>query len=979
MTDDVVDPSPRPLPDVIAGRYRIVSRLGVGGMGVVYKAVDLQLNRAVAVKVLEDRRLQLPGAASRLRAEALAAASFDHPYVCKVYELAETSTETFMIMEFVDGETLSSLLKRGVPPLLHTLQFAREIAEGLASAHARGLVHRDVKPANVMVMPNGHVKLLDFGVAGMDVESLSGEDTRTHLPVPTRLHAGTPHYMAPEQAAGQAVTTRADLFSFGVLLYECLTGALPFSGSTTFDYVRHVMQSAPKRLDRVAPETPAVLVDLVERCLEKTPADRPDSADEVVRQLRGLTDALTSPGASVRTAGQARSGRRWMLAGAGALVIAAAGLVWQLAFRGDTPEPTWHHQSLVTTSALESGSRISPDSQWISYISTAAGSSRIMMQRTDGGESRPLTLGPGQPFGQAWSPDGSQIAALMRVDGARVLQIYPAFFGGAPVQSITLSSPDDRIGEERIGQVELIRWIGRDIYLRVTPIGGGQIAPTVKRLSLDSPAQIADVSSAWKLAGTLRGVDIRPDAGAVVVGVSANGEEDLWVLQLDGSGLRQLTNDAFFDRDPCWLGSGNRIVFQSNRGGQIDLWQIDARTKSLTSLTTDEAEDVVDSASADGRIISYQKLTKDARLWMFAAGNARQLTQDSLSDYSPVLSAGGSRLAFQRSQPAPSQGYTILDAKVFVSAFDARQVVEAQAIGDGFAPDLSNDGRWLAYMQLSDVRARMAVSVRDLLAGATIGVTKRGGLPSLTTQSPVDWSTRLTAWSPTGNDLYFVEADETDVYALRRYRAGKPEADPPLVRASAKLNAVTMRDLHVSPETGRLAYIMAARDRVTLHELDPGNGSVREVASFTRDDKKDDIAQGIAGRGWIDRRFVLTRSIRPLNADRTYDLEVLVVDERGQLRTAGRVTQVYASTVRLHASRRVLYMTRSDRGTENAYAFSIDTGVLTALTDNQLPGVTFSGFQPAGQGFIGVREERRADIWLIQQVATPRTGNQAGR
>ena len=941
-------------------------------MGIVYKAIDLQLNRAVAVKALEDRRLLLPGAASRLRAEALAAASFDHPYVCKVYELAETPTETFMIMEYVEGETLSSLLKRGVPPLLQTLQFAREIAEGLASAHARGLVHRDVKPANVMVMPNGHVKLLDFGVAGMDVESLSGEDTRTQMPVPTRLHAGTPHYMAPEQAAGQAVTTRADLFSFGVLLYECLTGALPFSGSTTFDYVRHVMQSAPKRLDRVVPETPAVLVDLVERCLEKTPADRPESADEIVRQLRGLTDALTSPGTSVRTAGQARSGRRWKLVAAAAIGLAVIALAWQFAFRGNTPEPTWHHQSLVTTSALESGSRISPDSQWISFISTAAGSSRIMMQRINGGESRPLTLGQGQPLSQIWSPDGSQIAAVMKVDGAPVLQVYPAFFGGAPVQSVALAS-----GAERIQQIDLIRWIGRDIYLRVSVIADGQGITSLRRLSLDSPGQIADISAGWKLAGALRGVDVRPDAGAVVAGVSANGQEDLWVLQLDGSGLRQLTSDAFFDRDPCWLGSSDRIVFQSNRGGQIDLWQIDAISKSLTFLTTGEAEDVVDSTSADGRIISYQKLTKDARLWTFAGGNARQLTQDSLSDYSPVLSADGSVLAFQRSQPAPSQGYTILDAKVFVSDFDGRPAIDARAIGDGFAPDLSSDGRWLAYMQLSDVRARMSLSVRDLRAGGTIVVSRRGGLPSLTTQSPVDWTTRLTAWSPTGIDLYFVEADENDVYALRRYRAGTKEAGPPLVRAAGKLSAVSMRDLHMSPDTGKLAYITASREpaRVTLRELDPANDSVRDIASFN----KDDIAQGIAGRGWIDRRFVLTRSFRPPNADRTYDLEVLVVDESGRTRVVGRVTQVYASTVRLHAARRVLYMTRADRGTENAYAFSIDTGTLTAVTDNQLPGVTFSGFQPAGQGFIGVREERREDIWLIQQVATPRTGNQAGR
>ena len=155
----------------------------------------------------------MPGAASRLRTEALAAASLDHPYICKVYELVETPTDTFIVMEFVEGETLASMLKRGVLPLLQTLQFGREIAEGLANAHARGLVHRDVKPANVMVTPNGHVKLLDFGVAGADVESTAGETRRARCRRNSRLHAGTPQYMAPEQAAGQPVTTRADLFS----------------------------------------------------------------------------------------------------------------------------------------------------------------------------------------------------------------------------------------------------------------------------------------------------------------------------------------------------------------------------------------------------------------------------------------------------------------------------------------------------------------------------------------------------------------------------------------------------------------------------------------------------------------------------------------------------------------------------------------------------------------------------------------------
>jgi len=287
LSDDVI-PEPRPLPDLIGRRYRIVSRLGVGGMGVVYKAIDQQLNRPVAVKAVEDRRLLLPGATLRLRSEALLAASLDHPYICKIYELVETPTDAFIVMEFVEGETLASALKRGHPPLTFTLQVAREIAEGLAAAHKQGLVHRDIKPANVMITPNGHVKLLDFGVAGTDVESAPADRTHTILPQFTS-HAGTPHYMAPEQAAGQPVTARADLFSLGVLMFECLTGTLPFSGSTTFDYVRNVMQSTPRRLDRIAPETPAKLVDLVERCLEKVPAERPESADAIVSALRRMS------------------------------------------------------------------------------------------------------------------------------------------------------------------------------------------------------------------------------------------------------------------------------------------------------------------------------------------------------------------------------------------------------------------------------------------------------------------------------------------------------------------------------------------------------------------------------------------------------------------------------------------------------------------------------------------------------------------
>jgi len=614
----------------------------------------------------------------------------------------------------------------------------------------------------------------------------------------------------------------------------------------------------------------------------------------------------------------------------------------------------------VTTSAIEYGSRISPEGEWMSFISSAAGVTRIMVQRIDGGEARPLTLGAGNPLSQIWAPDGKQIAVVAELDDKPVLQIYPAFFGGEP--TLTAALPVEM-------HADLVRWIGRDIYLRTST----QAVPgfAVRRISLDSPTTVVSVSDAWKIDGTLQNVDIRPDGRGAVIGVSRNSQADLWTLNIDGSALTPLTADAYFDKDPLWIGEGSRVVFQSNRGGQVDLWQIDVRTKALTSLTSSEAEEIPESTSADGRIIGFRQLTKDANLWQFGA-RPEQLTQDSLSDYSPVLSGDGRTLAFQRSQPTPSRGYTILDAKVFISEFEGGLAKGARAIADAFAPDLSYDGRWLAYLQSSDPPPRAALSVRDLRGGSTVVVSRSMVPPSLTTHPrPVDWASRTTAWSGSGDALFFV--DWPDVMMIRRYRANTPEAEPPFAKTAA--GDAYLRDLYVSSETGRLGYVTGLTGLAIIHELDPATGAVREIARF----KGTERGQSLAGRGWLNRQFVLLRTVRT-HDDGTGDMEVLVTSDNGGARVIATVTNTFAATARLHAAERALYMTRAEKGTDNVYVLSLASGNLTQLTQNALPGVKFSGFQPLGtQGVLGVREERREDIWLIEQKATPRTGNPAGR
>ena len=514
------------------------------------------------------------------------------------------------------------------------------------------------------------------------------------------------------------------------------------------------MQSPPRRLDRVAPDTPADLVDLIDRCLEKTPADRPESADAVVATLRRLQDALTSPPATCAPRAKpasASAGSTSPLERLVLMAIAVTWFVWPRATPGDVPRQL---RPFVTTSATEFDSQISPDGEWVSFISTAGGASRVMVQRIDGGEPRPLTLGLGQPVSQIWAPDGRQIAAVLELDGKQILQVYPAFFGGEPTLTADLG----------VDRVDLLRWNDRSLYLEARNSAG----VFLRRLSLDSPAVAADLSSRWKIDGTLRSVDVTPDGRAAVIAVSRNGQEDLQTIDVDGSGLSRLTDDAFFERDPLWIGRGDRIVFRSNRGGQLDLWQMDVRTKALTQLTSSAAEEIAESSSVDGRIISFRQLTKSANLWQLG-GSGQQLTQDSLSDYSPVLSGDGHTLAFQRSQPTPSLGYTILDAKVFVSSFDGGPVIDARSIADAFAPDLSSDGQWLAYLQSSDRPARMALSVRDLRGGSTVAVSRSTSLPSLSVDPPVDWSARVTAWSHTGNDLFFIDWPRCD-------------GDPPLSR-----------------------------------------------------------------------------------------------------------------------------------------------------------------------------------------------------
>jgi len=267
--------------------YRILEKLGQGGMGEVFLAQDTTLDRKVALKFLPEELQQDPTARKRFLREAKSAAALDHPFICKIYEIGKAQDRTFIAMEYIQGMNLEERFLKGPLPIEDVLEIAWEIADALEGAHRRGIVHRDLKPANVMLIPEGHIKVMDFGLAKRVTPEGEEENVSTVL-TQDGAAVGTVPYMSPEQVRGKPLDTRSDIFSFGVVLYEMVAGVHPFKKDSTMDTAQTILSVTPPPIARYVNDVPDLLQDTIRKMLAKDPGERYQTAKGLMTDLRQL-------------------------------------------------------------------------------------------------------------------------------------------------------------------------------------------------------------------------------------------------------------------------------------------------------------------------------------------------------------------------------------------------------------------------------------------------------------------------------------------------------------------------------------------------------------------------------------------------------------------------------------------------------------------------------------------------------------------
>ena len=732
-------------PGTVLGPYQIVAPLGAGGMGEVYRAKDTRLGRDVAIKVMPQHLSDNPEVRARFEREAKTVSGLNHPHICTLFDVGREGDTDFLVMELVEGDTLAARLKRGPLPGPELLRLATQVADALDRAHRAGVIHRDLKPGNVMVTKSG-AKLMDFGlsrVTGMaGTDGGSGGTTSALTQSPTVAQAltaegtllGTFQYMSPEQLEGREADARSDLWALGCVLYEMATGRRAFEGRSQASLIAAILEREPAAIgeppsgsvSRGAPAPPHGLERLIRNCLAKDPDDRIQTAHDVKLQLQAIADGTGAPsthaGSAARTGGARLA---WTLAAAGFATAAVVfGWLWP---RVHAPQPPIRFRlDPIANASKTYWPRISPDGRQllVTALDSSGTGSSIYLRPLDEADARliPGTAGIRRAY---WSPDGREIVFALKGS----IQRMPVS-GGVPTVVCAASNTSDLSW----GSKGLILTDGLSTdSLRVVPASGGELKPATR---IDHAA--GEIGSAWPC--------FLPDC-----------KHFLFIGNLPGSTGGDIRLGRIGSLDSRRLGrSDGRVEYAPGgwvlflRESRLLAQRLDVRAGRLTGQPIIVVESVRTGSSrghfsvSQTGVLAYARENAAEALTLEAwdrAGTAHGAPLATGLLTSPKVSPDGHRLLYVR-----AEGGTGATGDVHVLDLDRGTDVRLTFTGDhAVSPQWSSDGTRIAWMTIYGVRGALHVGAADGL-----GTPDSFPLPGALIGGD------LSQWSPVGPQLVYV-------------------------------------------------------------------------------------------------------------------------------------------------------------------------------------------------------------------------------